>query len=333
MNGLGKLPDRLQRDGLRRPGLEHGPPNYVRRRHPQPPLERVGALDPRQGNGRTGLGVSDDLIREVAAGVPGLDAGNLLDRRWDKITEKMDRAAANAEAVGIDSIPSFQLGGTVGGLEREELIDSLASRRGSPWGNRGGTQPMSERTLLLASIGLAVMGAAITPAGRTRAGQAARWGRCATRGRRDGAELRLRRPPSASLTPRSAARTRPGTALPAGRPRWLGEACPRDLRALRGRLQCLPALGAGRGGRRGLSVVPGKRRGHDRDRSVRPAASPPSCRRTRQHQLPRFAPCSIRSGVPAIGGRTSRRRRSARSSVAKSRSARESGDLASPGPA
>ena len=85
----------------------------------------VDGLYLRQGTENSGW-VSDDLIREVAAGVPGLDAGNLLEARWDSsVAAQIDRAAANATAVGIDSTPSFQLGPTGGKLERVE-IDSLA---------------------------------------------------------------------------------------------------------------------------------------------------------------------------------------------------------------
>ena len=85
----------------------------------------VDGLYIRQGTENSGW-VSDDVIREVAAGVPGLDAGNLLEARWDSsVAAQIDRDAANARAVGISSTPSFQLGPTGGPLERVE-VDSLA---------------------------------------------------------------------------------------------------------------------------------------------------------------------------------------------------------------
>jgi protein-disulfide isomerase len=81
----------------------------------------VDGLYARQGQENSGW-VTDDLIREVAAGVPGLDAKKLLSERWnDGIAAEMARAADTATAHGISSTPSFQLGPTGGTLERLEL--------------------------------------------------------------------------------------------------------------------------------------------------------------------------------------------------------------------
>jgi protein-disulfide isomerase len=62
--------------------------------------------------------VTDDMIREVAATVPGLDAEQLLDDRWnDSVTDRVSRAAARAAAVGVNSTPTFAIGPTGGKLE------------------------------------------------------------------------------------------------------------------------------------------------------------------------------------------------------------------------
>jgi protein-disulfide isomerase len=62
--------------------------------------------------------VSDGLVTEIAAGVPGLDGAELLDARWESSVEpELKRAAAAAEAAGVKGTPAFQLGPTGGRLE------------------------------------------------------------------------------------------------------------------------------------------------------------------------------------------------------------------------
>jgi protein-disulfide isomerase len=84
----------------------------------------VDGLYARQGQENSGW-VTDDLIREVAGGVPGLDADKLLSERWnDGIAGEIARAAETASMHGISSTPSFQLGPTGGTLERLELASN-----------------------------------------------------------------------------------------------------------------------------------------------------------------------------------------------------------------
>ena len=81
----------------------------------------VDGLFVRQGRENSGW-VTDDVIREVAAGVPGLDAEKLLHERWNNgIAGEIARAAETANTHGIASTPSFQLGPTGGTLKRLEL--------------------------------------------------------------------------------------------------------------------------------------------------------------------------------------------------------------------
>ena len=66
--------------------------------------------------------VTDELVTEIAAGVPGLNGPWLLEARWSSSVEpKLKRSAAAAEAAGIQGTPSFQLGPTGGRLELVEL--------------------------------------------------------------------------------------------------------------------------------------------------------------------------------------------------------------------
>ena len=77
----------------------------------------VHGLYERQGHENAGW-VTDALVGEIAAGVPGLDAAVLLDDRWENtVTASLERAAATARAAGVNSTPSFQVGPTGGTLE------------------------------------------------------------------------------------------------------------------------------------------------------------------------------------------------------------------------
>jgi protein-disulfide isomerase len=81
----------------------------------------VDGLYVRQGVENSGW-VTDDLVRELTAGIPGIDADNLLAKRWDtSIAQKIDKAAAAAHSAGVTSTPSFQIGPTGGKLERIEV--------------------------------------------------------------------------------------------------------------------------------------------------------------------------------------------------------------------
>lgn len=77
-----------------------------------------------QGAENTGW-VTDPLIAQIAAGVPGLDGSKLLEARsagW--VEAELARATASAEAAGVRSTPSFQLGPT-GGPFHIVQVDSL----------------------------------------------------------------------------------------------------------------------------------------------------------------------------------------------------------------
>jgi protein-disulfide isomerase len=81
----------------------------------------VHGLYARQGAENSGW-VSDALVGEIAAGVPGLDVEQLLATRWESsITVEMNRAAAAATRAGVQSTPAFQIGPTGGRLELVEV--------------------------------------------------------------------------------------------------------------------------------------------------------------------------------------------------------------------
>jgi 2-hydroxychromene-2-carboxylate isomerase len=52
--------------------------------------------------------VTDDLLREVAGEIPGLDVDKLFsDAESGSITQQADAAAGEAEAAGVQGTPSF----------------------------------------------------------------------------------------------------------------------------------------------------------------------------------------------------------------------------------
>ena len=75
------------------------------------------------GQGAENAGwVTDELVSEIAAGVPGLDGATLLSARWeDTVDSKMKRAADAATRAGVHSTPAFQIGPTGGELELVEV--------------------------------------------------------------------------------------------------------------------------------------------------------------------------------------------------------------------
>ena len=84
----------------------------------------VHGLYAAQGAENTGW-VTDELIAQIAAGVPGLDGSKLLEARSASWVEaELARAAAAAQAAGVRSTPSFQLGPT-GGPFHIVQVDSL----------------------------------------------------------------------------------------------------------------------------------------------------------------------------------------------------------------
>jgi hypothetical protein len=53
---------------------------------------------------------------------PGLDGDRLLDERWDdQVGTQLGRAALRAQAAGVTSTPTFELGPTGESLERIEV--------------------------------------------------------------------------------------------------------------------------------------------------------------------------------------------------------------------
>jgi protein-disulfide isomerase len=78
----------------------------------------VHGLYERQGAENSGW-VSDELVGEIAAGVPGLVGGKLLEEGWDdRVGRELDRSAERAQSAGITGTPSFELGPTGGSLQR-----------------------------------------------------------------------------------------------------------------------------------------------------------------------------------------------------------------------
>jgi protein-disulfide isomerase len=70
-----------------------------------------------QGHENAGW-VTDGLVGRIAAAVPGLDVGSLLERRRDSSLEsEIRRSAEAARAAGVRGTPAFQLGPTGGRLE------------------------------------------------------------------------------------------------------------------------------------------------------------------------------------------------------------------------
>jgi protein-disulfide isomerase len=66
--------------------------------------------------------VTDELVKAIAAGVPGLDAERLLETRWEQgVEDEMERAAVAAQAAGVSGTPAFQLGSTGGRLRLLEV--------------------------------------------------------------------------------------------------------------------------------------------------------------------------------------------------------------------
>jgi protein-disulfide isomerase len=79
--------------------------------------EIVHGLYLRQG-AENGGWVTDELVSDIAAGVPGLDGEKLLSARWESSLEaELKRATTAAARAGIHGTPAFQLGPTGGRLE------------------------------------------------------------------------------------------------------------------------------------------------------------------------------------------------------------------------
>ena len=77
-----------------------------------------------QGPENTGW-VTDELVRELAAGVQGLDGDELINARWDDaVASEIERAAQAAQTAGVNGTPAFQVGPTGGSLELVQ-VDSL----------------------------------------------------------------------------------------------------------------------------------------------------------------------------------------------------------------
>jgi protein-disulfide isomerase len=97
--------------------------------------EMVHGFYARQGTENAGW-VSDDLIREIAGEIPGLDGNTLLaGSSTDLVQSKLDEAAASAQAAGVRGTPSFEVGRTGGprgllqlsSLGPEGLVPSIES--------------------------------------------------------------------------------------------------------------------------------------------------------------------------------------------------------------
>ncbi|MDX6439180.1 MAG: hypothetical protein QOF45_1763 [Gaiellaceae bacterium] len=81
----------------------------------------VHGLYARQGAENSGW-VTDELVREIASGVRGLDGEKLLSARWESSVEpELKRGVAAAGRAGVHSTPAFQIGRTGGRLELVEI--------------------------------------------------------------------------------------------------------------------------------------------------------------------------------------------------------------------
>ena len=77
----------------------------------------VHALYERQGVENAGW-VTDGLVRDIAAGIPGFDADKVLSERWKSdVAGEIERAAAAAQVAGVSGTPTFQVGRTGGRLD------------------------------------------------------------------------------------------------------------------------------------------------------------------------------------------------------------------------
>jgi protein-disulfide isomerase len=77
----------------------------------------VHALYERQGVENAGW-VTDGLVRDIAAVIPGLDAEKVRsERSKSDVAGEIERAAAAAQAAGVSGTPTFQVGRTGGRLD------------------------------------------------------------------------------------------------------------------------------------------------------------------------------------------------------------------------
>lgn len=88
-----------------------------------------------QGEENTGW-VTDDLLRSIGKAVPGLDVGQMIDGRQSaSVTSALADAQGSAQAAGISSTPTFEVGRTGGSMsqlrgalsaaEFRQVLDSL----------------------------------------------------------------------------------------------------------------------------------------------------------------------------------------------------------------
>ena len=69
-----------------------------------------------QGEENTGW-VTDDLLRSIGAAVPGLDVGQMIDGRQSaSVASTLADAQGSAQAAGISSTPTFEVGRTGGSM-------------------------------------------------------------------------------------------------------------------------------------------------------------------------------------------------------------------------
>jgi 2-hydroxychromene-2-carboxylate isomerase len=87
----------------------------------------VHGLFTRQGGENAGW-VSDPLITEVVAGVPGLDGATLLEARsGHALVQRIEHAAHLAQEAGVRGTPTFQVGPTGGRLDLVDVSSLDAS--------------------------------------------------------------------------------------------------------------------------------------------------------------------------------------------------------------
>jgi protein-disulfide isomerase len=93
----------------------------------------LDSLYRRQGVENDGW-VTDELLRDVAAVVPGLGGRRLLDERWrHRVDLEIERSRSAAVAAGVNGTPSFQLGRTgdplepltIGSLDPQGIVPAI----------------------------------------------------------------------------------------------------------------------------------------------------------------------------------------------------------------
>ena len=104
--------------------------------------------------------VTDDFLRQISSGVPGLNANRALARAMSPRSRGADASKRLFESSGFTGTPSFSLGKT-GGAQKP-IDTSQVDARAVHGRDRSAARAMTDqRCLRLAAVGLAALGLAI----------------------------------------------------------------------------------------------------------------------------------------------------------------------------